>query len=174
MFPGSLLSPSSQSVARLNNQWSNDVKMGPRGGGRGRGRGGFGGRDDLEATRRYRDQADTGGDKYGMVFDVPDDRRKRSRSPRHRPRERSNDRSRRSRSPHYHRHRDDRERERRRTLAPVVMSTVIFEFHHARGAQGGRESQTSPHTASGSQVAQRSVRMWKQSQTTFVDRGKRT
>ncbi|TCD61360.1 Peptidyl-prolyl cis-trans isomerase cyp6 [Steccherinum ochraceum] len=47
----------SQSVARLNNGgWSNNVKMGPR---RGQGKsGGFGGREDLEATRRYRESTD--------------------------------------------------------------------------------------------------------------------
>ncbi|KIJ20428.1 hypothetical protein PAXINDRAFT_67129 [Paxillus involutus ATCC 200175] len=90
----------SQSVSRLNGSWSNNPKMGPRR----RETGGFGGRDDLEETRRYRasgrenDRRD-----YGMVFEVPDTgsshRRKRSRS-RHRERDRSTERrQRRSRSP---------------------------------------------------------------------------
>lgn len=108
----------SQSVARLNNQWSNNPKMGPRmergeGGRRGRGggrpAGGFGGREDLEETRRYRadDYGGAGGD-YGMVFDVPDEKdgRHRSRSKEPEPR-------RRSRSPRRDRDRD-RERERDR------------------------------------------------------------
>ncbi|KZT50299.1 cyclophilin-like protein [Calocera cornea HHB12733] len=58
----------SQSVARMNNSWSNDPRRPPGGarggggfgGGRGRGRGGppdsFGGREDLQAARRYRDE----------------------------------------------------------------------------------------------------------------------
>jgi len=77
----------SQSVARLNGGWSNDVRMGPRRGGKGR-IGGFGGREDLEATRRYRDHASDANGSYGMVFDVPNDRgthrrhHSRSRSPR--------------------------------------------------------------------------------------------
>ncbi|EMD40390.1 hypothetical protein CERSUDRAFT_110996 [Gelatoporia subvermispora B] len=105
----------SQSVARLNTHWSNDVKVGPRGsrGGRGRGRGGYGGRDDLEATRRYREGSEGPGGGYGMVFDVPDERshRHRSQSPR---RDRSKDGRRRSRSPRPS-HRDrDRERNRDR------------------------------------------------------------
>ncbi|KAF4575353.1 Peptidyl-prolyl cis-trans isomerase [Pleurotus pulmonarius] len=70
----------SQSVAKANTSWSNDIKRGPRR------NGGFAGREDLEQTRRYR--ADGAGDdrhsKYGMVFDVPSrssgHRRKRSRS----------------------------------------------------------------------------------------------
>lgn len=38
-------------------------------------RGGFGGRDDLEETRRYRaGNRSDGRNGYGMVFDVPDDR----------------------------------------------------------------------------------------------------
>ncbi|THH07177.1 hypothetical protein EW145_g3564 [Phellinidium pouzarii] len=62
----------SQSVARLNTHWSNDIKTGPRvGRGKAGDRGGFAGRDDLEATRRYRvANNDHYGDKYGMVFDV--------------------------------------------------------------------------------------------------------
>ncbi|KAI0371629.1 cyclophilin-like protein [Pilatotrama ljubarskyi] len=96
----------SQSVARLNTHWSNNVKMGPRHSGRGKG--GFAGRDDLEATRRYRGQSEERGNDYGMVFDVPDSgrrqRRSRSRSPRRR--DRSKERSRRSKSPR-RRHRDD-------------------------------------------------------------------
>ncbi|OCH94554.1 cyclophilin-like protein [Obba rivulosa] len=112
----------SQSVARLNTNWSNDVKMGPRQsrGGRGRGGvGGFGGRDDLEATRRYREGTMEAGGGYGMVFDVPDERsrHRHSRSPRH---DRSGDRVRRSRSPRSRRDRErdggrNREREGRRS-----------------------------------------------------------
>ncbi|KAI0758075.1 cyclophilin-like domain-containing protein [Fomes fomentarius] len=105
----------SQSVARLNTQWSNNVTLGPRGG-RGRS-GGFAGREDLEKTRRYREQSECPGEQYGMVFDVPDERRRRhksrSRSPRRR--DRSKGRTRRSRSPRQ-RHRDgDREHQRRRS-----------------------------------------------------------
>ncbi|KAI0787236.1 cyclophilin-like domain-containing protein [Irpex lacteus] len=105
----------SQSVARLNNKWSNDVHMGPRRGGKGSS--GFGGREDLEATRKYReDDRDRGG--YDMVFDVPSSRhhkrKSRSRSPHRRDRDR--DRERRRSPP---RHRDDRDRghdrERRRS-----------------------------------------------------------
>jgi hypothetical protein len=76
---------SSQSVARMNTSWSNDVKKGPRA--IGQGRGGFGGRDDLEKTSKYRNSGDAGrgsSQGYGMVFDVPGagsgSRRKRSRS----------------------------------------------------------------------------------------------
>ncbi|KAJ4475029.1 cyclophilin-like domain-containing protein [Lentinula aciculospora] len=80
----------SQSVAKTNDYWSNDIK---RGSGKKRGLGaGFGGREDLVQTRRYRDDDDDrhggGGGGYGMVFDVPSghsrdrDSRKRSRSPR--------------------------------------------------------------------------------------------
>ncbi|KAJ7684818.1 cyclophilin-like domain-containing protein [Mycena polygramma] len=107
----------SQSVARMNDKWSNDVKQGPRIAGKGAGGGGFAGRDDLEQTRRYRnDRGGSTGGGYGMVFDVPDSgrRRKRSRSREH---ERTRDtrqrrtRSRsRSRSP-----RRDRERRRSRS-----------------------------------------------------------
>ncbi|KAF8883170.1 cyclophilin-like domain-containing protein [Gymnopilus junonius] len=83
----------SQSVSRLNTQWSNDIVRGPK---RGQVPSGFAGREDLEETRRYRNQATHhhhqkhGGD-YGLVFDVPPDqnghgsdrgerRKKRSRS----------------------------------------------------------------------------------------------
>ncbi|KAF9480169.1 cyclophilin-like protein [Pholiota conissans] len=75
----------SQSVSKLNTHWSNDITRGPK---RTKGTGlGFAGRDDLERTRRYREEDSSskrsGG--YGMVFDVPSDhgaerRRKRSRS----------------------------------------------------------------------------------------------
>ncbi|KAI8982748.1 cyclophilin-like domain-containing protein [Trametes punicea] len=87
----------SQSVARLNTHWSNNVKMGPRPGGRGKG--GFAGRDDLEATRRYRGQSEERGRDYEMVFDVPSSgrQRRRSRSPLRR--DASKERSRRARSP---------------------------------------------------------------------------
>ncbi|KAJ7746674.1 cyclophilin-like domain-containing protein [Mycena metata] len=102
----------SQSVARINDSWSNDVKRGPRLGGKGGG--GFAGRDDLEQTRRYRKEgSERPSSGYGMVFDVPSDsgrRRKRSRS-RERTRDTGRDqRQRRSRSPIR-----DRDRERRRS-----------------------------------------------------------
>ncbi|ETW84210.1 hypothetical protein HETIRDRAFT_313566 [Heterobasidion irregulare TC 32-1] len=116
----------SQSVARLNTSWSNNPTMGQRGGrgGRGRGdgvRGGFGGREDLEATRRYRDGRDHSSRQYGMVFDVPSDRghskrhrdsdsRKRSRS--RSPHARSNDRDTRERRRSHSRDRDRAPRRR--------------------------------------------------------------
>jgi len=77
----------SQSVARLNNVWSNNPTVGARGGRGGKGsRGNFAGREDLEQTRRYRGDADDRSGGYGMVFDIPgghkgpSKRRKRSRS----------------------------------------------------------------------------------------------
>ena len=95
------------------NKWSNDVKMGPRKGGRGAA-GGFAGREDLEETRRYRAGHGSGGDDYSMVFDALDDKpRRRSRSPRRdrdrgdRDRERDRDRR--------HEHERDRGSERRRS-----------------------------------------------------------
>ncbi|KAI5117873.1 hypothetical protein M0805_006575 [Coniferiporia weirii] len=121
----------SQSVARINNQWSNDIKTGPRlGRGKGVERGGFAGREDLEATRRYRvaDEEDRR-DKYSMVFDVRDSgysRRHRSGSPgrddrsQNKDRNQDSDRKRRSRSPpardrDRYRERDrDRDGDRRR------------------------------------------------------------
>lgn len=91
----------SQSVARLNNKWSNNpTREGHR---NTRGGGGFGGRGDLEATRKYRD--DDGGRRrspsYEMVFDLRDakDSSRRHRDDRG-PRKRS-----RSRSPHERRER---------------------------------------------------------------------
>ncbi|KAI0940191.1 Peptidyl-prolyl cis-trans isomerase cyp6 [Taiwanofungus camphoratus] len=109
----------SQSVARLNTTWSNNPKIGPRPA-RGKGRGGgFGGLDNLEETRRYREGPRGVDGGYGMVFDVPDDRhhmrrtRSRSRSPR-RDRDSSRERRKRSRSPRP-RERGDRDRERRRS-----------------------------------------------------------
>ncbi|KAF8351933.1 cyclophilin-like protein [Amanita rubescens] len=72
----------SQSVARLNTHWSNDIMPGPAA--KRRRDVGFGGREDLERTRKYRDDEHRdrhGG--YGMVFDVEDrgkKRRSRSRS----------------------------------------------------------------------------------------------
>ncbi|KAF8524548.1 cyclophilin-like protein [Hysterangium stoloniferum] len=76
----------SQSVSRINTHWSNNPRTSSA-----RNTGGFGGREDLEKTRRYRhaDERDAGKG-YGMVFDVDDmkkvrrgDRdRERSRSPR--------------------------------------------------------------------------------------------
>ncbi|KAF8076832.1 cyclophilin-like domain-containing protein [Lyophyllum atratum] len=107
----------SQSVARMNTHWSNDVKQGPRVGAKGRG--GFAGREDLEKTRRYRDEvgpAKAHGQGYGMVFDVPDSgsrshgkKRSRSRDRHDEPRQ---DRRRRSRSPVRREH--DRRRSRSR------------------------------------------------------------
>lgn len=102
---------SSQSVARLNNKWSNDVAMGPRGA---RKAGGFAGREDLEETRRYREGGHRERGGYDMVFDVPNDRprrkRSRSKSPR-RDREKE-----RRRSPRRDTERDDyRDRDRRRS-----------------------------------------------------------
>ncbi|KAK0432825.1 cyclophilin-like domain-containing protein [Desarmillaria tabescens] len=98
----------SQSVAKSNNVWSNNITRGLK---YSKGGSGFGGRDDLVKTQRYRD-SEGGHDRhgYGMVFDVPsggsDHRRRRSRS-------RDRDR-RRSQSPN-RRHRDsDRDRDRRR------------------------------------------------------------
>uniref|UniRef100_A0A8H7XW68 Peptidyl-prolyl cis-trans isomerase n=1 Tax=Psilocybe cubensis TaxID=181762 RepID=A0A8H7XW68_PSICU len=114
----------SQSVSRLNTHWSNDITRGPpRTKGQGRS-GGFGGRDDLEKTRRYREEDShgrhTGGD-YGMVFDVPSDRgserrRKRNRS-QNRDEEARERRHKRSRSPTYKTSSSarDHERERRQT-----------------------------------------------------------
>ncbi|KXN92828.1 Peptidyl-prolyl cis-trans isomerase-like 4 [Leucoagaricus sp. SymC.cos] len=109
----------SQSVAKMNTHWSNDIKRGPK---PKRGADGFAGRDDLERTKRYRDE-DTGrngGNDYGMVFDVPshyDQRRKyRSRSPGRSDRSRKDrDRSRSPRDRHDDRyHERDRDRDRRR------------------------------------------------------------
>ncbi|KZP00319.1 cyclophilin-like protein [Calocera viscosa TUFC12733] len=107
---------SSQSVARMNNSWSNDPRRPPgmgRGGG-GRGRGGhsdsFGGREDLQAARRYRDEEySNGGGGYGMVFDVGDEReRKRERRDRG---DEDQDRDRRKELERDRRHREhDRER----------------------------------------------------------------
>ena len=75
--------PSSQSVARLNNSWSNDITRGPK---RGvdKGRSNFAGREDLEMTRRYRDEGSSArefrSDNYGMVFDIPSDQERRKRN----------------------------------------------------------------------------------------------
>jgi len=110
----------SQSVSRMNTHWSNDIKMGPRaGGGRGGGRSGFGGRDDLERTHRYRVERDEAShDKYGMVFDVPVEdssthHRKRERS-KSKERHRDGEKRRRSKSPHTPPPPRDRHRERER------------------------------------------------------------
>lgn len=102
----------SQSVARLNTGWSNNVRMGPQRGGKGPS-GGYGGRDDLEETRRYRDHASGADRSYGMVFDVPSDKgQHRRRSSRSRsPRRDNNHTRRRSRSP---RDRRDQKRDRSR------------------------------------------------------------
>lgn len=129
----------SQSVAKVNGSWSNNVKRPAFDKGRGskgeRRAGGFGGRDDLEATRRYRDDDDNyrRGD-YDMVFDVPDDRkssrrrsrsvgrdeaRRRSKSPRERRHsrerghDRRSDRDRHRDRDHRRDERDDRDRRRR-------------------------------------------------------------
>ncbi|KAG5722834.1 Peptidyl-prolyl cis-trans isomerase-like 4 [Termitomyces sp. T112] len=73
----------SQSVAKLNTQWSNDIRRGAKPPKQSTG---FGGRDDLEKTRLYRNEDDTSrrhGGHYDMVFDVSGShghRRKRSRS----------------------------------------------------------------------------------------------
>jgi len=104
----------SQSVARINTHWSNNPRVS-----RARNTGGFGGREDLEKTRRYRyaDERDAGRG-YGMVFDVEDMkevRRDRERSPRrHRDRDRERSRSprRRDRSHSRERYRGDRDRRR--------------------------------------------------------------
>ncbi|EKM79817.1 hypothetical protein AGABI1DRAFT_113097 [Agaricus bisporus var. burnettii JB137-S8] len=102
----------SQSVARMNNQWSNDIKRGkPSRVGEG-----FGGRADLERTKRYRvdDTARHGSDGYGMVFDVPGHQSKRRKH-----RSRSRDRGDRTRhessmSPRDRHREEDRHRERDR------------------------------------------------------------
>ncbi|KAJ7600297.1 cyclophilin-like domain-containing protein [Mycena floridula] len=99
----------SQSVARANNSWSNDIKRAPK-----KTNSNYTGREDLVRTERYRNEGTRRGDKeYGMVFDVPKGkrsdsrertrRRDRSRSPRRRDRERS-----RSRSPRDRHERRDR------------------------------------------------------------------
>ncbi|KIY43166.1 cyclophilin-like protein [Fistulina hepatica ATCC 64428] len=120
----------SQSVARMNTQWSNDIKRGSML--KSKRAGGFAGRDDLEATRRYRneddDKHDSGG--YGMIFDMPEQYRngqrrerlksrspRRSQSPPSRHRERERDRRHSPGRPDRARDREragrDRERERR-------------------------------------------------------------
>ncbi|CAE6412914.1 unnamed protein product [Rhizoctonia solani] len=73
----------SQSVSKLNTQWSNNPMMPKRGKREG---GGFAGRDDLEETRRYRGE-DSGkgeGSGFGMLFDHSSrgrEERSRSQSP---------------------------------------------------------------------------------------------
>ncbi|KAG6886577.1 hypothetical protein C0992_003298 [Termitomyces sp. T32_za158] len=73
----------SQSVAKLNTHWSNDIRRDLK---LSRRSTGFGGRDDLEKTRRYRDEDDASrrhGGHYDMVFDISGSHghgRKRSRS----------------------------------------------------------------------------------------------
>lgn len=83
-------------MARLNGTWSNnpvrDSQGGRRGKGRGSGGGGFGGRDDLEATRRYREGGRAESSSYGMVFHLEEDKgssRKRARDEESRRRSRS-------------------------------------------------------------------------------------
>ncbi|KII94697.1 hypothetical protein PLICRDRAFT_96978 [Plicaturopsis crispa FD-325 SS-3] len=111
----------SQSVARMNNSWSNNPKMGPKLTQGKRPASNFAGRDDLEETRRYRDSNDDRHGGYGMVFDVPggggkgsERRRKRSRS-REREPEREPRRARRSRSPVPRERQRDVHRDRRRS-----------------------------------------------------------
>ena len=122
-----LLLLSSQSVARLNTHWSNDVIRSSAKRSAKEQSSSFAGRDDLEQTRRYRgeDFRRPHGNEYGMVFDVPDNdrasekKRKRSRS-RERDRDRDTEgRRKRPASPGYAslegRHRDhQRERQRDR------------------------------------------------------------
>ena len=80
---------SSQSVARLNTHWSNDIIHSSAKRSAKEHSSSFAGRDDLEQTRRYRreDFKRPHGNEYGMVFDVPADsdrgsekKRKRNRS----------------------------------------------------------------------------------------------
>ncbi|KAF7322715.1 Peptidyl-prolyl cis-trans isomerase [Mycena chlorophos] len=103
----------SQSVAKANNVWSNDIKRGPI---RTAKVSGFAGRDDLERTRRYRQEDDRPSrDKYSMVFDVPSSEGRRSAG--HNSRRRDDDydsRRRRSRS----RDRDRRSSRRSRSRSP--------------------------------------------------------
>ncbi|KAF6761907.1 cyclophilin-like domain-containing protein [Ephemerocybe angulata] len=118
----------SQSVAKSNGIWSNDILKPKTFGARG-----FGGRDDLVQTRRYRGDDDHGRapkNDYGMVFDVPGRSERHSSRKRSRSRDRdgghSSTRRKRSRSrsppPHgdrsrgkdYDRHRE-KERRRRRS-----------------------------------------------------------
>jgi len=95
----------SQSIAKFNTGWSNNPTRGEFSGGRGRdGRStGFGGRDDLEERKRYRDfganQLRRHGGEYEMVFE--DERRRPSDDGRRR------DRHKRSRSRSPPRNRDD-------------------------------------------------------------------
>ncbi|KAF9516775.1 hypothetical protein BS47DRAFT_1314909 [Hydnum rufescens UP504] len=79
----------SQSVAKLNHTWTDASKKPHRDDGRRHEAGGFAGKDNLQAARRYRelDNDDRRGD-FSMVFDVEDRRdfdrrggRRRSRSP---------------------------------------------------------------------------------------------
>jgi peptidyl-prolyl cis-trans isomerase-like 4 len=102
----------SQSVSRLNNVWSNNPVRAQK-----RGHDSFGGRDDLEKSRKYRDDGhhDRGrGDGYGMVFDIPKrDSKKDRRRSRSRDEERETKR-RRSRSPRHDTERLDRRRSRER------------------------------------------------------------
>ncbi|KAL0577460.1 Peptidyl-prolyl cis-trans isomerase-like 4 [Marasmius crinis-equi] len=101
----------SQSVARENKGWSNDIKRAPkysRNGG-----GNFAGREDLVKTRRYRQDEEDGygrESKYGMVFDVPDSGSRRRSRERDSKRRRS-----RSRSPKRGSDRDRDRRDRERT-----------------------------------------------------------
>ncbi|KAF9067734.1 cyclophilin-like domain-containing protein [Rhodocollybia butyracea] len=101
----------SQSVAKTNQLWSNDIKRGPGLGSRGRG-GGFGGREDLVQTRKYRDEDGGSGGGYGMVFDIPSSGRDKDRGSRKR--SRSGDQGGREKKRSASPRRDDRYRDDRR------------------------------------------------------------
>jgi len=112
----------SQSVSRLNKNWSNNPIRDSQGGrrdGRAPGGGGFGGRDDLEATRRYRGGERNRSPSYGMVFDLPADRnssrKNRDRDERE-SRRRSSSRSRSPRERRDRRRSQSRDADRRRRL----------------------------------------------------------
>ncbi|OCB91210.1 cyclophilin-like protein [Sanghuangporus baumii] len=154
----------SQSVAKLNTHWSNDVKMGPRANNsnsnnnnrRTAARGGFAGKEDLEPTRRYRvsDENDDGsrrgrggGDEYGMVFDVRDAERE------YRDRDGGQRRRRRSRSPRRDRDRDgvgkrrrsgsrDRERDRERYRERERYEDRAGDHERRRSRSRDRNSQS--------------------------------
>ena len=100
----------SQSVAKTNQLWSNDIKRGPGLGSRSRGSG-FGGREDLVQTRKYRDEDGGSGGGYGMVFDIPRNGRDRDRGSRKR--SRSGDQGGRERKRSASPRRDDRYRDDR-------------------------------------------------------------
>lgn len=93
----------SQSVSKLSNVWRDSTNQK-----RQRQGGGFGGIDDLQKKRHYRDEEDRGSGRdrgYRMVFDKDEMGRDRGRGP---PRSRSKSRS---RSPKFEKRRDDLRRE---------------------------------------------------------------